>query len=568
MLSTAAASSHDVDTIVIGSGAGGLTAAVALANAGQKVLVCEQHYVAGGWCHSFTLQGYRFSPGVHYIGGLQPGGMTHALYQGLGVSGDLAFCELNPDGFDHVIAGNQRFDIPKGVENYKERLKSRFPADARGIDRLFAALERLAHQTRAASQIRGPLDALTLPARAPDVLRWFFGSAQDFVDAHVSDPFLKAVLLAQTGDHGVPPSRVPAVVHALVMSHYFDGGYYPLGGGFAIPRAFVRALKRKGGEIRLSTPVDQILLDKGRAVGVRLGDGTEVRARTVISNADPEVTFGKLVGREHLSRRLRRKLDRVSYSTSALSLFFAVNMDLNAAGLDSGNVWYSQDANIDQAYRHGLSDYNLGPNPIEGMFLTATTLKDPSKMHSRHHTCEAFAFVGYDAFKKWAADHASEGRPRAGDYADLKETLTEKMFDGLEQIVPGIRSHVVFADLGTPLTNRYYLNATQGNLYGTDKTAMQIGPFAFPVQTEIGGLFMVGASTLSHGVVGAAMSGVAAAKAILGCRTSELLSEGGPDIPIYPSEDISQWPEHLQERIRSRQTHGEDEDPLAEISSS
>src|SRR5438876_1110729 len=86
----------DVDAIVIGSGAGGMTAAVALANAGQKVLVCEQHYVAGGWCHSFALQGYRFSPGVHYIGGLQPGGSTRAMLQGLGVSGDLPFVELNP----------------------------------------------------------------------------------------------------------------------------------------------------------------------------------------------------------------------------------------------------------------------------------------------------------------------------------------------------------------------------------------------------------------------------------------------------------------------------------------
>lgn len=84
----------DVDTVVIGSGAGGLTAALALANAGHKVLVLEQHYLPGGWCHSFALEGYRFSPGVHDIGELRPGGRMRSLYEGLGLEG-LVFCELN-----------------------------------------------------------------------------------------------------------------------------------------------------------------------------------------------------------------------------------------------------------------------------------------------------------------------------------------------------------------------------------------------------------------------------------------------------------------------------------------
>ena len=120
--------------------------------------------------------------------------------------------------------------------------------------------------------------------------------------------------------------------------------------------------------------------------------------------------------------------------------------------------------------------------------------------------------------------------------------------------MPGIREHVVFCDLGTPLTNQHYLAAHQGNLYGTAKSPFQMGPLAFPIKAPLDGLWLCGASTLSHGVAGATASGLAAAKGILRCRTSDLLQQNGPELQIYPSEDISQWPDELQAKIALRNT--------------
>ena len=536
----------DYDVIVIGSGAGGLTAAVPLAQSGLSVLVCEQHEVPGGWTHSFTLGGYRFSPGVHYIGSLGEGESLRRIYEGLGVSGDMAFCELNPDGYDHIVIGEETFDFPKGRENFIERLKARFPEETQGIQAYFDTLDAMSKGLQNLGRVKTPGSAVKAASSIPSILKWYRRSGMDLINAHISDPLLKGVLAGQSGDNGLPPSQVSAFMHAGITQHYLDGGYYPLGGSYVIPRAFTRALKRAGGVIRLKTRVSKILLENNRVIGVQLENSDEVRANHVISNADPEITFGNLIGREHLEGKFARKVDRVKYSVSALSLFFAVDMDLRAAGLDSGNFWYYDHQDVDHLYQLGLTDHVLKAETPPMMFLTVTTLKDPSKMHNGNHTCEAFTFVGYDAFEPYI--HPVPGVRKPG-YQGLKEDLAWRMFQGLEKRIPGISEHVTFWNLGTPLTNQHYINATQGNLYGIEKSITQVGPGAFQTKTPFTGLYLCGASTMSHGVAGVTSTGLAASRAILGCETSDLLTQNGPHLEIYPSEDTTVWPEHLQKQI-------------------
>jgi all-trans-retinol 13,14-reductase len=534
------------DTLIIGSGAGGLTAAVALAQAGQKVLVCEQHGKPGGWTHSFTLNGYRFSPGVHYIGGIQEGGTLNRIYRGLGVSAHLQFCELNPDGYDHIVIGDKQYDFPKGKENLEAKLIEYFPHEEEGIKGYIEMVEKMTVGLRNLGRVKNPSGAVKAAGGAMSLMRWATRSGQELIEHFISDPVLRGILAGQAGDHGMPPSQVSAFMQAGITHHYFNGGFYPLGGAFAIPRAFVRELKQAGGELRLKTSVEKILLEDGQVIGIRLSDGEIIHAKNVVSNADPEITFGKLIGRESLSKKLVNKLDRVTYSVSALSLFFAVDMDLRKAGLDSGNFWFYDNEDVDGLYKLGLTDHALTADAPGAMFLTVTTLKDPSKMHSGHHTCEAFTFVDYGAFEQWADSKKGE---RPAGYEAEKEELAEKLFRKLEKHVPGISKHIVYWSLATPLTNAHYINATRGNQYGISKSIRQVGPGAFPIKTEIEGLYLCGASTTSHGVAGVTSSGLSAAASILECKTSELLTQDGPPIEVYPSEDISQWPEHLRKKI-------------------
>ena len=533
----------DYDTIIIGSGAGGMSAAVALAQAGQKVLVCEQHEVPGGWCHSFALDGYRFNTGVHYVGELGPGHRLREIYEGLGVSQELTFLELHPEGYDHIYIGEDKFDIPRGKQTFIARLGDRFPQEKRGINRLFTKTEDIFW---ALNKMLDEEWAAVL--RRPKVLPWFARSGSTLVNHYVQDPLLRAILAAQSGAHGLPPSQVSAAIHSGIVHHYLEGAYHPFGGGQSIARAFVRALKREGGELRLKTPVKSITLAGRRAAGVLLANGDRISANHIISNADPRITFLSLIGREQLSRRTRWNIQRLAYSTSCVTLYLAVSCDLRSMGLDSGNYWLYEHSDLESIYRLGLTDHVAYHRPPV-LFVTATTLKDPIKLNRGHHQLEVFAFVNYDAFKRW------ENQPtgaRDSTYKALKSQISDRMLQALDVRFPGIKDAVVFQALGTPLTNKHYINAHRGNIYGVEKSVWQAGPLAYRPDTEFKNLFLCGASTMAHGIAYATISGLTAAGRVLKCRARDLLHRGGPPLQILPCDHVNEWPREMRQRLNSK----------------
>jgi hypothetical protein len=113
-------------------------------------------------------------------------------------------------------------------------------------------------------------------------------------------------------------------------------------------------------------------------------------------------------------------------------------------------------------------------------------------------------------------------------------------------------------ELGTPMTNEYYINSTKGNVYGTEKGFFQTGPFSYTAQTEIENLYMCGASIMSHGVAGAGYSGVKTAAMILKCAEEDIIkSDETQEVRIYDAEDDSQWPDWLIQKIADKKKRSE-----------
>jgi len=300
--------------------------------------------------------------------------------------------------------------------------------------------------------------------------------------------------------------------------------------------ALIKALRRRGGKIRLRCEVSKILVEQGRAVGVELASGERIAARAVISNADPAVTFGKLLPDEH-GRRERRRVARMEYSVSLMSIFCAVDLDLAALGYDSGNYWWYRTAFLcdDTA----PTEKSLPNGPVDGLFLTITTLKDPGRKRRNHHTLELFTFVPYAPFMGF---RETKQGARGAAYERLKEGLGDRMIAAAEEVIPGLSKAIRFRSVGSPVTNDHYCATPLGAAYGTAKTPWQVGPFSFGITTSVEGLYSCGASTISHGVAGASMSGLMAAQAVLGAATmGELLGPADGSLRVYPADRPEEW---------------------------
>lgn len=537
------------DSIIIGSGAGGLTTAICLAREGQKVLVLEQHDVPGGWCHSFYLNGHRFTPGVHYVGLLGEGESTSDLYKGLGIANDLVFFRMNSDGYEHCRIGDEKIDFPSDLETLINRLSERFPKEKKRIRKYLTLVRTVSTELQLLPKLSGFWDTVTVPYRTRHMGKFGLFSLKRVINWHIKDPLLKNILNIQCGDHGLQPRKASFPLHCAVMDHYFNGAYYPMGGGGALIKSMTNAIKLYGGEIRTNQTVKRIILEgkvKKKAIGIELMGGKRLFARNIISNADVGVTYLDLIGKENISKKLQKKLEKTKYSCTSLMLFLTVDMDLRKAGIDSGNIWMMPNIDADKMYDTMMNSDITAGDEFECLFISCTTLKDPSGFDGKHHTIEAITYIDYKAFEAFE----NEWQNRSQAYTDFKEHLTQKMVNGLEKAIPGIRKHIVYQELGTPITNEYYINTTRGNVYGTEKSFGQIGPFAFKSKSEIENLYLCGASILSHGVAGASHSGVNTAAIILGKKPVELLTyDENQQLRIYEAEDSSDYPEWLLKKM-------------------
>jgi all-trans-retinol 13,14-reductase len=519
-----------VDVAIVGSGLGGLVAGAYLAQQGLSVAVFESHYTAGGCATQFSRgpknARWHFDVGLHYVGDCHEGGTIPRILADLG--SPVEFTELDPDGFDTLVFPDLRFRIPASLELFRERLIEAFPHEKRGIDRYVTLVRAVMRVSRVLEVNEGRRPPLVELARiAVDGLR--LASKQqatigNVLDDLVRDPRLKAVLLGQSGDYGLPPSEASALLHMGLAGHYFRGAHYPKGGGQVIADRLAQRIEQLGGSVHLRTPVERILIERGRAVGLMLAEkagepARRIRAGVVLSNADLKRTLLELVGREHLPSEWVVRTEQYKMAAALFMTFIGLEGDGRALGLSSSNIWQFDGYDVEGFYRR--ADKGDGPIGVGGCYITSASLKDPANaLHhapAGHTSVEVMAVVPSSP-SRWgaAADVQGWGYKHGETYLARKRELEDELVRRLGAVYPGTASHVVFRESATPLSHGRFTGASDGTGYGLAATPAQFMKSRPGYRGPFPGLYLAGASTRAgHGIVGAMMGGRAAAKRIL-----------------------------------------------------
>lgn len=503
------------DAIVIGSGIGGLSVAATLAKlAGKRVLVLERHYTAGGFTHTFRRPGYEWDVGVHYIGDVSdPRGSARRVFDFL-TDGELDWADMG-EVYDRIIVGDKSYDYVKGLEGFRAQMYEYFPSEKDAIDRYLEKVLSTAKKGQlfyAEKAVPPFVSKLFGGMMRRGVLREATRTTREVLEEITQNQELIAVLTGQFGDYGLVPAESSFFMHAMVTSHYFRGAGYPRGGSARIAETILPVIERTGGEVITNAEVDQVILEDGQAVGVRLVNGRELRAPTIISDAGAVNTFSRLLPQDVAKASgLSAKVEEVGASIAHLNLYIGLKGTTEELGLEKTNLWVYQDHRHEENFRRFQEDMNA---PLPVVYLSFPSAKDPDFQgrYPGHSTVEAITLGPYDWFRAW---ENTSWKKRGAEYEELKASLSERMLETMYRHAPQTRGKVEIAELSTPLTTRNFAAHPHGEIYGLAHTTRRFEQRWLRPRTPIKGLFLTGADVCSAGVAGAMMGGMLCSSAVL-----------------------------------------------------
>ena len=532
---------NNYDAIIIGAGHNGLTNAACLAKAGLNVVVLEKNdFIGGASCTQETHEGWMYSS-YSYVCSM----MRQAIHRDLDLArhGLLIVPYLGTVNFGDK---DERLFAYHNEEAWHLELKRHSPRDADAMHRFQADLTRYAHLIRK-TLMRTPPDPTSFRPRdikellffakqfwglgekeIYEYVRFFTISAAEFLDDYFESDLIKAAM-ASAGIIGTALGVYSPGSSYILLHHVMgdvDGSIgawgLPRGGMGAISDSLAGAMKQYGGELRTNAPVQQVLVENRKAVGVVLENGDELRAGIVVSNLDAKRTFTRIIDRKDLPEgiyekacnfKIRGSSGKVNIALSGMPKFTGVpdNRYINRGGQGFTGSLETMERAYD-CWKHG----RFSDDPfVEGVIPSAW---DPSVAPPGKHWMSNFV--------QYCPPELDTGQWTAED----RDQFGQAVIDKIARYSPGFKDLILHVDVHTPFDMEKDIGLTEGNIFQGELTIDQLlfnRPFPGYAQYRmpVKNLYMCGSSTHPGGGVSSVCGANAAREILLDLRRTNTVPE-------------------------------------------
>lgn len=518
------------DAIIVGGGHNGLTAAGYLARAGLKTLVLERRHVVGGAAVTEEIHpGYRISTVSYAVSILRPEivrdlELKRHGFEMLRVDGDLAIC-----GDDYLFLNGDEEHDRKEVGRFSSvdyDAMTQFDAMVQQIGevvrnqvlreppRLDAGLSDLAALARMGLDVR---------RLSPDLRHRLFlmltGNAFDLVERWFDSRMIKskyaaACVSSNFASFHQPGSAIPFFHLALGEVDGERGAWRVVKGGQSgITEAMASFARSKGAEIRTASPVEKILVEEGRAIGVQLEDGEIVESRCVLANTDPKRTFLKLLDPEHLDPDFVKDIQqfRMGHQVFRINLALEGLPDIRFFAPGEVGPWHRSYIEIYHDLEVLEANFRAA---VEGRFtktprmeITIPSTLDDSLAPAGHHVMSVVA--------KYYPYHLADG----SSWNDIKEGVADDILEFLAQSMPNLLDLIVGRHVLSPLDLESIYGLTEcdvlhGHMNPSQIFSLRPHPRAAQYRTPVERLYLCGSGAHPGGGVSGAPGHNAARRVI------------------------------------------------------
>ncbi len=430
--------------LVIGAGIAGLSTGVYAQLNGYQAHILEMHTIPGGLMTAWKRKGFTVEGCIHWLTGSAPGSTLYPMWEEIGLIQNREIVNLD-EFMRYETKAKETFIIYANLDRFQEHLLALAPEDEKVIRHFIADTRRLVKfdipNIDPGDKLGGIKSLARMVPYLPVLMRWMKLPMVKF-----GEQFKNPVIREAFGEMWGKDFSAFFFMMTLAWLHNHQAGY-PIGGSLPMARAVEARFKSLGGQISYGKRVQKILVENDRAVGVRLEDGSELRADLVISAADGNATIFKMLEGKYVNEKIKGYYEKLPLFEPLVYISLGINRDFRDEPATVSGISIPLDEPI-----------TLGDKTLQRLQFHAYNY-DPCFAPEGKTVAMVMAPASYEYWKQ-LEDTDTEL------YQAKKNEAGERVIAALDQRFPGISKDIEMCDVATPVTFERYTGNWKGNFEG------------------------------------------------------------------------------------------------------